>query len=177
MPATPYMINLLAILVLTGIALVWDLRWRRIPNWLTVTALALAFVTQVAFAGAPGFLFAFKGFAAGFGIMLVLWFIGGGGGGDVKLMAALGAWLGAVGVAIVLLGSVVISILITLGLVAWRMVAPARPALAGSGAQATVALTRRSWSRITIPFALPSCLATWLYVTLKLLAAFGHSAT
>ena len=33
--------------------------------------------------------------ATGFGILLVLWLIGGGGGGDVKLMGALGAWVGA----------------------------------------------------------------------------------
>ena len=73
------------------IAAVWDLRWRRIPNWLASPALGLAIIWHVA-----------QGTwrEAGLGLLLAtliylpLWLVGGRGGGDLKLMAALGAWLG-----------------------------------------------------------------------------------
>ena len=72
-----------------------DLKWRRLPNWLNVAALVAALVTHTVFHGLSGLGFALIGFATGFGILFVLWLIGGGGGGDVKLMGAVGAWLGA----------------------------------------------------------------------------------
>lgn len=43
---------------------------------------------------ADGFLFSLAGFAVGFGVFFVLWVFGVGGGGDVKLAAAVGAWVG-----------------------------------------------------------------------------------
>lgn len=72
-----------------------DLKWRRLPNWLNLAALIAALITHTVFSGLSGLGFALIGFATGFGILFVLWLIGGGGGGDVKLMGALGAWLGA----------------------------------------------------------------------------------
>ena len=41
-----------------------------------------------------GFLFAIAGFAVGFAIYFAFWFFGIVGGGDVKLVASVGAWLG-----------------------------------------------------------------------------------
>lgn len=43
---------------------------------------------------ADGFLFSLAGFATGFAILFVMWILRTCGGGDVKLFAALGAWLG-----------------------------------------------------------------------------------
>jgi len=77
------------------IAAVTDLSSRRIPNWLTVSTLVLGLVFHTLTAGWSGLGFALGGFATGFSILFVLWLIGGGGGGDVKLMGALGGWLGA----------------------------------------------------------------------------------
>ncbi len=84
----------LAAVGLTATALATDLRWRRIPNKLTVPAFVAALVFYTAAYGQPGLWFALAGFLLGFGMLLVLWLLGGGGGGDVKLMGALGAWLG-----------------------------------------------------------------------------------
>src|SRR5262245_53599856 len=75
-------------------AAVIDVRTRRIPNWLTVSGLATGIIFQTAIGGISGLGLALAGFAVGFGILLVLWLVGGGGGGDVKLMAAIGAWVG-----------------------------------------------------------------------------------
>lgn len=77
------------------LAAISDYRTRRLPNWLTVPACGAAIVLHTAVNGLSGLTFAAAGFATGFSILLVVWLIGGGGGGDVKLMGALGAWLGA----------------------------------------------------------------------------------
>jgi len=75
-------------------AAVWDLRTRRIPNALTVTVLLAGLLGATWRAGAAGLIDAVGG-AALLGLpFLVLFAVGGGGGGDAKLMAALGTWLG-----------------------------------------------------------------------------------
>ena len=84
---TPSTLSLAIILI----AAVWDIRTRRIPNWLTLTALVLGLA-----------LHAWQGTwrEAGLGCLLAvviylpLFLAGGRGAGDVKLMAALGLILG-----------------------------------------------------------------------------------
>ena len=73
-----------------------DMRCRRIPNWLTLS-LVLSGLAQSwtwAHTVSPGQ--SFLGLSAGFGLTFVLFGIGALGGGDVKLLAGLGAWLGPV---------------------------------------------------------------------------------
>ena len=75
-------------------ACVTDIRSRRIPNALTFGAAGAAWCfTQPAPAGA-GFCCAVAGWFVGALIMFVPFALRGLGGGDVKLIAALGAWLG-----------------------------------------------------------------------------------
>lgn len=76
------------------IACVTDLRHRRIPNVLTFAAAALAFVFHGTVGGLPGMMSAALGWLAGVALFLPFFLLGGMGGGDVKLLAALGAWLG-----------------------------------------------------------------------------------
>lgn len=71
-----------------------DIRTRRIPNWLTAS-LAIAGLAQAFLPGAlvtPGA--AWAGLGAGLGLTLVLFVAGAMGGGDVKLIAGIGAWVG-----------------------------------------------------------------------------------
>ncbi len=81
----------LAALTIAIIAAIGDLRSRRIPNWLTISALVLGFAWHLA---NGTWREAVWGTLLGAVIYLPMWLAGGRGGGDVKLMAALGAWLG-----------------------------------------------------------------------------------
>jgi prepilin peptidase CpaA len=76
------------------IACVTDVRERRIPNVLTFGAAGAALVLHGWFAGWSGVGMALGGWAAGCALFLPFFLLGGMGAGDVKLVAALGAWLG-----------------------------------------------------------------------------------
>jgi prepilin peptidase CpaA len=84
------------IAVLVGLAAtINDLARREIANWIPVTALVSGTVWQISQHGWWGGLYALGGAAAGFGVFLVFYLLGGMGGGDVKLMSGFGALLGA----------------------------------------------------------------------------------
>lgn len=104
----------LSLAMITVWATISDLKTRKIPNILTVTALGCGLAWQAIFHGWPGLADAAAGFAIGFGTFFVLWLTGGGGGGDAKLMAALGAWLGFRPTLYVLFISTVLVLVITI---------------------------------------------------------------
>lgn len=82
------------ILLVSGIACVCDLRTRRIPNLLTFGAAAAGLAFGAATAGWTGLLSALGGWTVGCALFFPWFLLGGMGAGDVKLLAALGAWAG-----------------------------------------------------------------------------------
>ncbi len=84
----------LPVVGLLVVAAVTDIRSRRIPNWLTFAMLLSGIAQSFTPAGmvSPGA--SMLGFAVGFALPFVLFAMGALGGGDVKLLAALGAWFG-----------------------------------------------------------------------------------
>lgn len=76
-------------------ACVTDVRWRRVPNALTLPALAAGVLAHGLWSGGLGPLGALGGAAVGLAVFFPFFALGGMGAGDVKLMAALGAWIGA----------------------------------------------------------------------------------
>lgn len=81
-------------LCVVGIATVTDLRSRRIPNWLVLPFMAGGFAVSAWTQGAVGLLHSLEGFALGAVLYGVLYLLGGMGMGDLKLCAAIGAWIG-----------------------------------------------------------------------------------
>ncbi len=100
---------------LLALASVIDLRQMLVPKWLTLTALPLGLAFNLVRGGAlgaqgqavwalggqttvagsvDGLLFSLAGFALGFAIFFLLWLLRICGGGDVKLYAAVGSWIG-----------------------------------------------------------------------------------
>jgi prepilin peptidase CpaA len=92
--APPEKVLMVLLAVLIG-ASVYDIRYRRIPNWLTLAGVLLGFAINFGI-GPPegGVLFALQGFLVAFGLYLFLYVLRAMGAGDVKLMAAVGALVG-----------------------------------------------------------------------------------
>ena len=84
----------LAALAVAGTACAIDLRTRRIPNVLTFGASAVALLFHAAVDGGTGVAHAGGGWLVGVAFFFVPFALGGLGAGDVKLLGALGAWLG-----------------------------------------------------------------------------------
>jgi len=94
------MIDILFVLMAATLitAAVTDLRFRRIPNLLTYPMMATALTCHLAATGVAGVLFSLSGLALGIAVFIIPYAMGGMGAGDVKLMGAAGAVIGAKGV-------------------------------------------------------------------------------
>jgi len=84
------------VILVALVAVVFDLRTRRIPNFLTFGAAAAALIYAVYDGGLSGLGLAAAGWLAAAALFFPFFALGGTGAGDVKLLAALGAWLGPI---------------------------------------------------------------------------------
>lgn len=81
-------------------AAVIDGRQLRVPNWITFPLVISGWIFSAVYCGVTGLGFwsglgcSLLGTAAGLGLLLPLYAIGGMGAGDVKLLAGVGAWVG-----------------------------------------------------------------------------------
>lgn len=97
-----------------------DWRFRRIPNWLTVTGLVLGVASNSLLRSWAGAKDALLG--AGLGLLLLLPFvlIKSLGAGDWKLMGALGAFLGPTHLIAVLVGTILVAGVMAAVLIVWK---------------------------------------------------------
>ena len=154
-------------------AAIWDIRIKKIPNKLTLPVFGLGLVYQVVFNQVDGLLAAGAGFAAGFGLLYILWMIGSGGGGDVKLMGALGVWLGGKLTLMVLVGSTLMAAVGTFFVIVFKATTHGvwaskdRYLATGKlkkGEKPKKETLEQKQKRRTMGFAPPVALATWLVV-------------
>lgn len=80
-----------------------DVRNARLPNRLTYTALVAAIILRAALLGWSGLKSGAIGILIAGGLFSVLYVVGAMGGGDMKMMAAIGAWVGSSHIATVLI--------------------------------------------------------------------------
>lgn len=183
------------VLGFTAVAAVWDMRTKRLPNGITVPALAAGFVFHIAagaiqpphadqawYSGAvDGLLFSLGGFAIGFLPLFAIWAIAGTGAGDVKLMGAIGAWLGWRMTAYAFVASALVAIVIKAGIAIYRALRPnpakspaaerdktgaeAKRLKSASGAKA------RKHRQIPVPYGVPMAVGTWLVLIWKIVLA------
>jgi prepilin peptidase CpaA len=84
-----------------------DVRSARIPNKLTYNAILAAIVARTVLLGLPGVKSCGVGILIAGGLFAVLFVLGAMGGGDLKMMAAIGAWVG---------GTHILTVVIAIGL-------------------------------------------------------------
>jgi prepilin peptidase CpaA len=106
---------LIGALSVAAVGAVEDIRCGRIPNWLTYGGLLAALAAQFLMLGWPGLKSGLVGVLAGGGIFYLVFLVGGMGGGDVKLMAAVGAWAGAAQTVVVLIAAAITGGILAVG--------------------------------------------------------------
>jgi len=92
-----------------------DVRGRRIPNWLTYSGLITALVVRTGLAGWTGLKGGLLGLLLAGGIFYLFFLLGGMGGGDVKLVAAVGAWAGTAQIGSILIVSAIAGGILAVG--------------------------------------------------------------
>ena len=97
-----------------------DWRFRRIPNWLTVSGLIAGVGVNTALFGWAGMKAALLGVALGLGLLLPFVLLRSLGAGDWKLAGALGACLGPGQLFTVLMGTVLVAGIMALVVVIWK---------------------------------------------------------
>ena len=90
----PFYLTLMLLAPLAGLIAYYDVKYRRIPNYLVAAALLSGFAINAFTGGWGGLSRSLLGCLLAFALMLVLHVFGALGAGDVKLFAAIGAVLG-----------------------------------------------------------------------------------
>lgn len=164
-------------LVLAGVlvaAAFQDVRAGKVYNWLTYPAIVVGLGLGALVGGAEGYAWGgltnhLAGFGFGFGVLFVAFVLGGMGGGDVKLMAAVGAFLGWPGALDALFYSFLVGAAIGLVAVVWkgrvrdmlRRLAVAVRLLPVPGVKMDEAVPSES---LRVPFGLAVCIGTLWHV-------------
>ena len=99
---------------------VFDWRYRRIPNWLTVSGFAAGVAVNTILYRWPGLKAALLGTLLGLGLLLPFVLLRSLGAGDWKLAGALGACLGPRQLLSVLVGTILVAGVMALAVIVWK---------------------------------------------------------
>ena len=115
-PAGPLLWPSLLAVLLVLVGAYTDLRWRRLPNWLTLGGALAALLLQLALRGPAGGLDSLLGWGLGVLLLFIPFALRGMGAGDVKLLAAVGASRGPAFVFVAFLLIALLGGLLSLGI-------------------------------------------------------------
>lgn len=119
--AAPYSLFPKALLLaLVAVAALYDIRFRRIPNWLTVSGAVLGFASNALLLQFHGAVIAASGLALAMAVYVPLYLLRAMGAGDVKLMAAIGAIVGPTSWISIFLAAAIVGGIAALGLILIR---------------------------------------------------------
>jgi prepilin peptidase CpaA len=114
-------ISLATILVaLVLAAAFWDLKSRRIPNWLSLTGIICGVALNSFLFGWTGLKDSLAGMGTAFGVYFVLYLVRAMGAGDVKLMAAVGSFVGPGNWFFIFMITAILGGVIALTVLLWR---------------------------------------------------------
>ena len=156
------------LLVFLGLSVAADLHSRRIPNVISGPAMLLGMVLNAVELGTSGLVASVGGLALAVGILFAPFALGGIGGGDVKMMGAVGAFVGPrLAIISMIIGMIIGGVLMTIHLLRLGRL---RDTFASLGAMLGVALSTRSVeplrlrpddeAAVALPYSVPLALGT-----------------
>ncbi len=171
---------ILLVMVPAAVLASWhDFRFRRIPNWLNAAIAVFGLGVQGIWNGWSGVQSGLLGMLVGFGILVVLWMMHVMGAGDVKFMAALGAWLGPELAFHSLLAGGIAGGVLALGMIAykrsWQVSAANLGVMMSKAGSARAAFSDFGSARklaqagVALPYAIPLTIGT------VIVAAYNYS--
>lgn len=155
-----------------------DVRTRRIPNWLTGMVMIIGIGLSSMYFGVPGLKASLAGLSFSMAVLLPPFALGGIGGGDVKMMGAVGALLGPrLALAGLALGVVVGGVIMVLHLArrgilrqklvaTWTMFAAATT----TGSVSPLKVSPHGPDAVTLPYSIPLGLGTAIVLALRTLS-------
>lgn len=161
--------------IFTLIAAYTDFKVKKIYNVLTVPFFVLGIIYQAVFNGWDGLLYGGLGFVAGFGAFFLIWIVGSGAAGDVKMMGALSVWLGLKATIAVMIVGTLFVLIGSFAILFWSVIRrgakKTKETYLGTGKLHKNKKKRKAETmeqkrkRGMMPFAVPVVLATWSVTT------------
>lgn len=97
------------LIVLLITAFIYDVKFHKIPNWLSAGGMLVGIVFHLISGGIDGLIFSFLGLLIAGGIFLILYVFKAIGAGDVKLFAAIGSIVGVQMVLYMMMYSIIVA--------------------------------------------------------------------
>jgi prepilin peptidase CpaA len=185
-PQLGYAEVMLAVIIPATLVASWkDYRQHRVPNWLNAAIALTGLATQATFGGWAGFENGLKGMLVAFGMLVLFWAVKGMGAGDVKFMAAIGAWLGPdMAASAVMIGALLggaIAIVMIIRRRRWRETSRNFQILAAKALNPSMAFTEfgsaksLSGTSALLPYAIPLSMGTLIVAIMVYSGCWGIS--